>query len=113
MDKQTLQILAQQCGEISELLDLVGNLCKTFLKEAEEYYDEDLDEWVVDEHGLHQWLASEGRIHGQMSLTGTCPSAGSQAATPLNQAPCRFSSYAGSKVTESQIFLSSCPQTAA
>ncbi len=73
VDKQTLQILAQQCAEINELLDLnvVGNLCKAFLKEAEEYYDEDLDEWVVDEHGLHQWLASDGRIHGQMSLTGT------------------------------------------
>lgn len=73
VDKQTLQILAQQCAEINELLDLnvVGNLCKAFLKEAEEYYDEETGEMVVDEHGLHQWLASDGRIHGQMSLTGT------------------------------------------
>lgn len=72
-DKQTLQILAEKLPLVDELLDLnvVGNLCKAFLKEAEVYYDEDLGEEVEEEAGLHQWLASDGRIHGQTSTTET------------------------------------------
>jgi hypothetical protein len=72
-DKQTLQILAEKLPLVDELLDLnvVGNLCKAFLKEAEVYYDEDLGEEVEEEAGLHKWLASNGRIHGQTSTTET------------------------------------------
>ena len=73
VDKQTLMILDSQLPLVTELLDLnvVGNLCKAFLKEPEEYYDEELDEMVVEEAGLHQWLASSQRIHGQTSTTET------------------------------------------
>lgn len=73
VDKQTLQILSSNLKELTELLELnaVGNLCKAFLKESEEYFDEDLDEMVTEENGLHKWLASDNSIHGQMSLTGT------------------------------------------
>ena len=58
VDKQTLQILSEQCNTVDELLNLnaVGNLCKAFLKEADVYVDESGDE-VVEENGLHQWLA--------------------------------------------------------
>ena len=46
VDKQTMMILASQLPLAEALLDLnvVGNLCKAFLKEPETYYDEDLDE---------------------------------------------------------------------
>lgn len=73
VDKQTLQILAEQFKTLDQLLDLnaVGNLAKAFLKEAEVYIDEETGEEVRDEHGLHAWLASDGRIHGQMSTTET------------------------------------------
>lgn len=72
-DKQTLQILAEKLPLVDELLDLnvVGNLCKAFLKEPEVYWDEDLEEEVEEEAGLHKWLASNGRIHGQTSTTET------------------------------------------
>jgi hypothetical protein len=72
-DKQTLQILAEKLPLVDELLDLnvVGNLCKAFLKEPEVYWDDDLGEEVEEEAGLHQWLASDGRIHGQTSTTET------------------------------------------
>lgn len=73
VDKQTLMILDSHLPLVSDLLDLnvVGNLCKAFLKEPEEYYDEDLDEMVVEEAGLHQWLASDNTIRGQTSTTET------------------------------------------
>jgi uracil-DNA glycosylase family 4 len=73
VDKQTLMILDSQLPLVSDLLDLnvVGNLCKAFLKEPEEYYDEDLDEMVVEEAGLHQWLATDETIRGQTSCTET------------------------------------------
>jgi len=71
VDKQTLEIL----GETHDddllrsllLLNAVGNLCKAFLKEAE--VDEDGE--VIKEEGLHYFLASDDRVHGQMSTTET------------------------------------------
>lgn len=73
VDKQTLMIFDAHLPLASALLDLnvVGNLCKAFLKEPEIYYDEDLDEEVVEEAGLHQWLASDQTIRGQTSCTET------------------------------------------
>jgi hypothetical protein len=73
VDKQTLQILANKLPLAEALLDLnvVGNLCKAFLKEPETYWDEDLEEEVVEEAGLHQWLASDATIRGQTSCTET------------------------------------------
>jgi uracil-DNA glycosylase family 4 len=73
VDKQTLQILANKLPLAEALLDLnvVGNLCKAFLKEPETYWDEDLDEEVVEEAGLHQWLCSDSTIRGQTSCTET------------------------------------------
>lgn len=71
-DKQTLDILAPQSAIVESLLDLnvVGNLCKGFLKNPDIVYDENGDE-IVDENGLFKWVASDGRVHGQMSTTET------------------------------------------
>lgn len=73
VDKQSLMIFANQLPLADTLLDLnvVGNLCKAFLKEPEVYWDEDLEEEVVEEAGLHQWLASDGTVRGQTSTTET------------------------------------------
>ncbi len=73
VDKQTLQILSEQFNTLSELLDLnaVGNVCKAFLKEADVYIDEETGQEVRSENGLHQWLASDNRVHGMTSLTET------------------------------------------
>jgi len=73
VDKQTLMIFDSHLPLASDLLDLnvVGNLCKAFLKEAEVYWDEDLEEEVVEEAGLHQWLASDKTVRGQTSTTET------------------------------------------
>jgi hypothetical protein len=73
VDKQTLMIFDAHLPLASDLLDLnvVGNLCKAFLKEAEVYWDEDLEEEVVEEAGLHQWLASDKTVRGQTSCTET------------------------------------------
>ena len=70
VDKQTLQILGEQCPLIDELLDLkvVATVGRSFLKEPTVYFDEELGEEVIDENGLHSWLASDGRIHCQYSL---------------------------------------------
>lgn len=71
VDKQTLQILAAQHKDktLQKLLQLnaVGNVCKAFLKEA----DIDADGNVVKENGLHYFLCSDSRVHGQMSTTET------------------------------------------
>ncbi len=69
VDKQTLKILSEQEPLIVTLLKLnaVGNVAKAFLKEAE--VDDEGE--VVRENGLHYWIASDGRIHGQMSTTET------------------------------------------
>lgn len=71
VDKQTLQILSEKNNDIilRKLLQLnaVGNICKAFLKEA----DVDADGNVVKENGLHFYLCSDNRVHGQMSTTET------------------------------------------
>lgn len=71
VDKQTLQILAEKNNDalLRKLLQLnaVGNICKAFLKEA----DTDENGEVVKENGLHYFLCSDGRVHGQMSTTET------------------------------------------
>jgi uracil-DNA glycosylase family 4 len=74
VDKQTLQILSDKLPTLNELLHLnaVGNLAKAFFKEAEVFtINEETGEEEVIEHGLHAWVASDGRIHGQMSTTET------------------------------------------
>lgn len=72
VDRQTLEILASQNDDklLFQLLELnaTGNLCKAFLKEAE--LDPETGE-PVKENGLHFWLASDDRVHGQMSTTET------------------------------------------
>ena len=71
VDKQTLQILSEKNNDriLRKLLQLnaVGNICKAFLKEA----DVDADGNVVKENGLHFYLCSDNRVHGQMSTTET------------------------------------------
>ena len=71
VDKQTLQILSEKNDDkiLRKLLQLnaVGNICKAFLKEA----DVDDDGNLVKENGLHFYLCSDDRVHGQMSTTET------------------------------------------
>lgn len=71
VDKQTLQILSETNDDkiLRKLLQLnaVGNVCKAFLKEA----DVDADGNLVKENGLHFFLCSDNRVHGQMSTTET------------------------------------------
>jgi uracil-DNA glycosylase family 4 len=71
VDKQTLQLLGQTYSDkdLYALLDLnaVGNVSKAFLKEPT--LDEDGN--LTKENGLHFWLASDGKIHGQFSATET------------------------------------------
>jgi uracil-DNA glycosylase family 4 len=71
VDKQTLQILAEQENDqmLRKLLQLnaVGNICKAFLKEA----DVDDEGNLVKENGLHFFLCSDNCVHGQMSTTET------------------------------------------
>lgn len=73
VDKQTLAILSEQLPAIDELLNLnaVGSIAKSFLNEPDIYVDEATGEEVREENGLHAWLCSDGRIHGQMSTTDT------------------------------------------
>jgi uracil-DNA glycosylase family 4 len=70
-DKQTLKVIADDTGDetVNLLLDVlaVGNVSKAFLKEA----DVDDEGNLVKENGLHYWMARDGRIHGQMSVTET------------------------------------------
>jgi uracil-DNA glycosylase family 4 len=72
VDRQSLDILAAQHSDqlLFRLIELnaVGNLCKAFLKEAE--IDPETGE-PARENGLHFWLASDDRVHGQMSATET------------------------------------------
>lgn len=71
VDKQTLQILsaANQDPVLVELLELnaVGNIRKAFLKEPERNEEGE----IVEEAGLHAWVAPDQRVHGQMSMTET------------------------------------------
>ncbi len=68
-DKQTLKVLAEKDSLVSELLALnaIGNLTKAFMKAA----DIDDEGNLVRENGLHYWIASDGRVHGQFSSTET------------------------------------------
>ena len=74
-DKQTLEILAQKEPLLDAVMDLnvVGNLCKAFLKEPEVKYDENGDP-IINEAGLHKWLVDRDGIpviSGQTSTTET------------------------------------------
>lgn len=72
--KQTLQILGEQDALVSTLLDLnaIGNVRKGFLKPADLIYDEATGQMVqAKENGLHSWIASDGKVHGQFSATET------------------------------------------
>lgn len=73
VDKQTLQILSIEFRTLDELLNLnaVGNVCKAFLKEADVEIDDETGQETKAENGLHQWLASDMRVHGLMSCTET------------------------------------------
>lgn len=70
-DKQTLEILAavNKDKTIDALLELnaVGNICKAFLKPAEE----DDEGNLVKEQGLHYWITSQDTISLQHSTTET------------------------------------------
>lgn len=72
VDKQSLQILSDTNKDkmLSSLLDMkaVGNLCKSFLGQPD--YDDDTGE-LTRENGLHYWIASDDRVHGQFSATET------------------------------------------
>lgn len=69
IDKQSLKVFATKDPLISELLDLnaVGNLTKAFLRPAE--VDDEGN--LVREQGLHFWVASNKRVHGQFASTET------------------------------------------
>jgi len=70
-DKQSLQILCDTNDDaiLTHLLELnaVGNLCRAFLGEA----DTDENGEVIKEKGLHLYVASDDRVHGQYSTTET------------------------------------------
>jgi hypothetical protein len=55
---------------LSDLLDIkaIGNLAKSFLKEPD--VDDDSGE-ITRQNGLHYWLASDQRVHANMSCTET------------------------------------------
>lgn len=71
VDKQTLVILAEKHKDplLMNLLQLnaVGNICKAFLSQPER----DENGQITEEAGLIAWIASDGRVHGQFSMTET------------------------------------------
>jgi uracil-DNA glycosylase family 4 len=71
VDRQSLEILADTYNYdlLHKLIRLnaIGNICKNFLKEP----DVDEEGNVTKENGLHFYLCSDGRVHGQMSCTET------------------------------------------
>lgn len=71
VDKQTLVILAEKHKDplLMNLLQLnaVGNICKAFLSQPER----DANGQIIEEAGLIAWIASDGRVHGQFSMTET------------------------------------------
>lgn len=71
VDKQTLVILCEKHKDplLNNLLELnaVGNLCKAFLSQPER----DADGQIIEEAGLIAWIASDGCVHGQFSMTET------------------------------------------
>lgn len=68
-DRQTLEILQSQNADpiLTTLIELnaVGNICKAFLKKSTGSGD------TAREAGLHSFIASDCRIHGQTSTTET------------------------------------------
>lgn len=70
-DGQTLEILKSQNSDktLEKLLQLkaVSTVCKNFLKPS----TVDDDGEVIKENGLHSWVATDDRVHGQMSATET------------------------------------------
>lgn len=58
VDKQTVQILAEQLPMLEHLLDLnfVGNVCKGFLKEPKYTVNDETGEEEVEEQGVLQWV---------------------------------------------------------
>lgn len=71
VDKQTLVVLAERYKDplLRHLLELnaVGNICKAFLNKPER----DANGEIIEEAGLIAWIASDGRVHGQFSMTET------------------------------------------
>ncbi len=71
IDKQTLVVLSDRHKDplLRNLLELnaVGNICKAFLNQPER--DENGE--VIEEAGLLAWIASDGCVHGQFSMTET------------------------------------------
>jgi uracil-DNA glycosylase family 4 len=71
VDKQSLQMFSVTYKDpvLNLLLDFnaVGNAAKAFLKPAE--YDDDGE--LVKENGLHYWIAKDGRVHYNSSVTET------------------------------------------
>lgn len=71
VDKQSLQILQSSHKDpmLDTLLSLnaVGNVKKAFLKEPER----DDDGQIIEEAGLHAWLADDECVHGMFSMTET------------------------------------------
>jgi uracil-DNA glycosylase family 4 len=71
VDKQTLQILQSEHKDalLDEMMELnaVGNIRKAFLK----YPIKDEEGNIIEEAGLFAWIASDGRVHGQTSMTET------------------------------------------
>lgn len=71
VDAQTLEIISSTTGDplLKPLLELnsVGNICRSFLKEA--VVDEDGN--VVSENGLHAWVDSNDTMHPMYSTTET------------------------------------------
>lgn len=72
VDKQTLQILSEEFNTLDELLNLnaVGNVCKAFLKKADEYEDEE-GSVTTEEQGIMAWVCGDLRIRYNMSMTET------------------------------------------
>lgn len=58
VDKQTVQILAEQLPMLEHLLDLnfVGNVCKGFLKEPKYTINDETGEEEIEEQGVLQWV---------------------------------------------------------
>lgn len=71
VDKQTLQILQKEHNDKTLLalleLNAVGNICKAFLSLPER----DSNGQITEEAGLLGWVSSDGRVHGQFSMTET------------------------------------------
>ena len=75
-DKQTVKVLSEFDPLCEQLVNVnsVGNLTRAFLRPSEVITIELKDgeeETKVKEHGLFEWIASDGRIHPNFSATET------------------------------------------